>query len=200
MALAPTVESCILVRRTGSDVPMRGGRDFPLDGLLTEAELRVEPEPLEGTHPLYILYTSGKPKGISPSTGGYLVFNHPTYRWVFDIRDDSVYWCTADVGWVTGHSSIVYAPLMHGASLVMYEGAPDYPQLDRWWDIIEKSGVTVLYTSPTAIRMFMGHGERWPARHDLSSLELLGSVGEPINPEARRWDSKHIGGGGGPRA
>ena len=197
MALAPTVESCILVRRTGSDVPMRGGRDFPLDGLLTEAELRVEPEPLEATHPLYILYTSGttgKPKGIVHSTGGYLVFNHSTYRWVFDIRDDSVYWCTADVGWVTGHSSIVYAPLMHGASLVMYEGAPDHPQLDRWWDIIEKYGVTVLYTSPTAIRMFMGHGEQWPARHDLSSLELLGSVGEPINPEAWHWYYKHIGG------
>jgi len=197
MALAPTVESCILVRRTGSDVPMRAGRDFPLEELLTEAELRVEPEPLEATHPLYILYTSGttgKPKGIVHSTGGYLVFNHSTYRWVFDIRDDSVYWCTADVGWVTGHSSIVYAPLMHGASLVMYEGAPDHPQLDRWWDIIEKYGVTVLYTSPTAIRMFMGHGEQWPARHDLSSLELLGSVGEPINPEAWHWYYKHIGG------
>jgi len=197
MTLAPTVDRCILVRRTGADVPMREGRDFLLDGLLTEAELRVEPEPLEATHPLYILYTSGttgKPKGIVHSTGGYLVFNHSTYRWVFDIRDDSVYWCTADVGWVTGHSSIVYAPLMHGASLVMYEGAPDYPQLDRWWDIVEKYGVTVLYTSPTAIRMFMGHGEQWPARHDLSSLELLGSVGEPINPEAWRWYYKHIGG------
>jgi len=197
MALAPCVEKSILVRRTGAEVPLREGRDFLLDDLLTEAELRVEPEPLEATHPLYILYTSGttgKPKGIVHSTGGYLVFNHSTYRWVFDIRDDSVYWCTADVGWVTGHSSIVYAPLMHGASLVMYEGAPDYPQLDRWWDIIEKYGVTVLYTSPTAIRMFMGHGERWPAGHDLSSLELLGSVGEPINPEAWRWYYKHIGG------
>jgi acetyl-CoA synthetase len=197
MALAPSVERSILVRRVDNSAPMREGRDFLLDDLLTEAELRVEPEPLEATHPLYILYTSGttgKPKGIVHSTGGYLVFNHSTYRWVFDIRDDSVYWCTADVGWVTGHSSIVYAPLMHGASLVMYEGAPDYPQLDRWWDIIEKYGVTVLYTSPTAIRMFMGHGERWPAGHDLSSLELLGSVGEPINPEAWRWYYKHIGG------
>jgi len=197
MAVAPGVAKSILVRRTGSEVPMREGRDFLLDDLLTEAELRVEPEPLEATHPLYILYTSGttgKPKGIVHSTGGYLVFNHSTYRWVFDIRDDSVYWCTADVGWVTGHSSIVYAPLMHGASLVMYEGAPDFPRLDRWWDIIEKYGVTVLYTSPTAIRMFMGHGERWPAGHDLSSLELLGSVGEPINPEAWHWYYKHIGG------
>jgi acetyl-CoA synthetase len=197
MALAPPVEKCVLVRRTSTEAPLREGRDFLLDDLLKEAELRVEPEPLDATHPLYILYTSGttgKPKGIVHSTGGYLVFNYSTYRWVFDIRDDSVYWCTADVGWVTGHSSIVYAPLMHGASLVMYEGAPDYPQLDRWWDIIEKYGVTVLYTSPTAIRMFMGHGDEWPARHDLSSLELLGSVGEPINPEAWAWYYKHIGG------
>ncbi|HLB26414.1 MAG TPA: AMP-binding protein, partial [Dehalococcoidia bacterium] len=197
MALAPGVEKSIIVRRTGAGVSRREGRDFLLDDLLAAAELRVEPEPLPATHPLYILYTSGttgKPKGIVHSTGGYLVFNYATYRWVFGIRDDSVYWCTADVGWVTGHSSIVYAPLMHGASLVMYEGAPDFPELDRWWDIIEKYGVTVLYTSPTAIRMFMGHGERWPAAHDLSSLELLGSVGEPINPEAWRWYYKHIGG------
>ncbi|OGO48588.1 MAG: acetate--CoA ligase [Chloroflexi bacterium RBG_16_64_32] len=197
MGLAASAERSIVVRRVGSDIPMRQGRDFFLHDLLARADLRVEPEPLEATHPLYILYTSGttgKPKGIVHSTGGYLVFNCSTYRWVFDIRDDSVYWCTADVGWVTGHSSIVYAPLMHGASLVMYEGAPDYPRLDRWWDIVEKYGVTVLYTSPTAIRMFMGHGEQWPALHDLSSLELLGSVGEPINPEAWRWYYEHIGG------
>jgi acetyl-CoA synthetase len=197
MDLATSAEKTLVVRRVDKDVPMREGRDFYLRDLLAHAELRVEPESVEATHPLYILYTSGttgKPKGIVHSTGGYLVFNHSTYRWVFDIREDSVYWCTADVGWVTGHSSIVYAPLTHGASLVMYEGAPDFPRLDRWWDIVEKYGVTILYTSPTAIRMFMGHGEEWPARHDLSSLELLGSVGEPINPEAWRWYYEHIGG------
>ena len=197
MALAPGVQRCLVVRRTGSEVSMREGRDYRLDDLLTESSLYVRPEEVEATHPLYILYTSGttgKPKGIVHSTGGYLVFNYATYRWAFAIRDDSVYWCTADVGWVTGHSAIVYAPLMHGASLVMYEGAPDYPSLDRWWDIVEKYGVTVLYTSPTAIRMFMSHGTEWLERHDLSSLELLGTVGEPINPAAWRWYYRFVGG------
>ncbi|MBI4295883.1 MAG: AMP-binding protein, partial [Chloroflexi bacterium] len=137
---------------------------------------------------------TGKPKGIVHSTGGYLVHNYATYRWVFNLREESVYWCSADVGWVTGHSSGVYAPLAHGASIVIYEGSPDYPALDRWWDIIEKYGVTVFYTSPTAIRMFMGAGEHWPQMHNLSTLELLGSVGEPINPEAWLWFYKHVGG------
>jgi acetyl-CoA synthetase len=127
-------------------------------------------------------------------TGGYLVFNHSAYKWVFDIREESVYWCTADIGWVTGHSQIVYAPLSHGAATIIYEGALDYPTIERWWEIIEKYGVSIFYTSPTAIRMFMRHGEEFPLKHDLSSLEVLGSVGEPINPEAWQWYYKYVGG------
>ncbi|MBM3133520.1 MAG: acetate--CoA ligase, partial [Chloroflexi bacterium] len=193
----PSLEKVICVKRTGERVPMKEGRDHWLADLLKGAETFVEPEQVESTHPLYILYTSGttgKPKGIVHSTGGYMVFNHAAYKWVFDIKEESVYWCTADVGWVTGHSQIVYAPLSHGAATVIYEGAPDYPEIDRWWDIVEKYGVSIFYTSPTAIRMFIRHGEKWPLKHDLTSLELLGSVGEPINPEAWHWYYKHIGG------
>ncbi len=195
--LSPSVEKTIVVRRTGKPVAMKQSRDYWLHDLLEEAAPFVEPVPVESTHPLYILYTSGttgKPKGIVHGTGGYLVQNYSAYKWAFDMKEESVFWCTADVGWVTGHSSIVYAPLAHGATIVLYEGAPDYPTLDRWWDIIEKYGVTTFYTSPTAIRMFMRYGEDWLKKHDLSSLELLASVGEFINPEAWLWYYQNIGG------
>jgi acetyl-CoA synthetase len=198
LASTPSVRNVIVVPHGGIDVEMVAGRDVTLEELTRDADSWVEPEHIEATHPLFILYTSGttgKPKGIVHSTGGYLVYNSSAFQWAFDLNDDSVFWCTADVGWVTGHSAVVYGPLVHGATVLIYEGTPDYPDLGRWWQLIEQYGVTAFYTSPTAIRMLMQHGDTWPAAHDLSSLQVLGSVGEPINPEAWHWFQETIGAG-----
>ncbi len=191
------VDKVIVVRRTGAEVPMQPGRDLWWHDLMREAPPRCDPEPMDAEDPLYILYTSGstgKPKGILHTTGGYLTGVAATTHLVFDLKDEDVYWCTADIGWVTGHSYMVYGPLANGATAVMYEGAPDWPDRGRFWSIVEKHRCTILYTAPTAIRAFMRWGEEWPARHDLSSLRLLGTVGEPINPEAWMWYHRHIGG------
>ncbi|KYG09520.1 acetyl-coenzyme A synthetase [Sorangium cellulosum] len=180
------------------EVQMTEGRDVFWHDLLAQAAPSCEPTIVDAEHPLFILYTSGstgKPKGVLHTTAGYLVGVHVTTKYVFDLRDDDVYWCTADVGWVTGHSYIVYGPLSSGATCLMYEGAPNFPDWGRFWRLIEKHGVTILYTAPTAIRAFMRQGDEWPAKSDLSSLRLLGSVGEPINPEAWIWYHRTIGGG-----
>jgi acetyl-CoA synthetase len=196
-ALCPTLKHVVVYRRTGTQVNWSPGRDHWWHELEVNASSDCPPEPLDSEHPLYILYTSGstgKPKGILHTTGGYLVGTTLTCKWVFDLKDDDTYWCTADVGWVTGHSYLVYGPLSNGATCVMYEGAPNWPDEGRFWKIIEDYRVTILYTAPTAIRTFMKWGEQFPRRHDLSSLRLLGSVGEPINPEAWMWYHKVIGG------
>src|SRR5579871_5431366 len=193
----PSVRGVVVYRRTGTPQTMVGGRDHWWHELMAQASDDCPAEPLDSEHPLYLLYTSGttgKPKGILHTTGGYSVGTYITTKWVFDLRDDDIYWCTADIGWVTGHSYIVYGPLANGATVLMYEGAPNHPAPDRFWDVIARWGVTVFYTAPTAIRAFMRWGDDYPAKHDLTSLRLLGSVGEPINPEAWMWYRKTIGG------
>ncbi|MFN4984906.1 MAG: acetate--CoA ligase [Ignavibacteria bacterium] len=192
-----TIKHVVVLRHTNEDVPMKARRDVWWHEQMSCASAECEPAALPSEQPLFILYTSGstgKPKGILHTTGGYMTQVAYTTKVVFDLRDDDVYFCTADIGWITGHSYVVYGPLLNGATIMMYEGAPNYPQPDRFWDIIERNGVTVFYTAPTAIRSFMKWGDAWPNKHDLSSLRLLGSVGEPINPEAWMWYHNVIGG------
>jgi acetyl-CoA synthetase len=192
----PTVKNVVVYRRTGTDQTMEAGRDHWWHELMETASADCPAEPLDSEHPLYLLYTSGttgKPKGILHTTGGYAVGTYITTKWVFDLKDDDVYWCTADIGWVTGHSYTVYGPLQNGATTVMYEGGPTHPEPDRFWQIIEKHKVTIFYTAPTAIRALMRLGEQWPLKHEMKSLRLLGSVGEPINPEAWMWYRSNIG-------
>lgn len=195
---AGTIQSVICVKRTGHDVEMVQGRDYWYHDLmnLPIADPKASTEVMDAEDPLFILYTSGttgKPKAILHTHGGYMVWTSTTLRWVFDIKSEDVWWCAADPGWITGHSYIVYAPLILGATSFMYEGAPTYPYPDRWWSLIAKYNITILYTAPTAIRGLMRYGESWPNKHDLSSLRLLGSVGEPINPEAWKWYHRVIG-------
>ena len=200
IAECPCVENVIIVRRVGEAAPLHfhEGRDHWCHRLMKEAPLECPPEPMDAEDLLYILYTSGttaKPKGVVHTTGGYLVGVAATHRWVFDIREEDLYWCTADIGWVTGHSYVVYGPLANGATVFMYEGAPDWPDKSRWWELVEKYRISILYTAPTVIRAFMCWGPEHLAGHDLSSLRLLGTVGEPINPEAWMWYHEHVGTG-----
>lgn len=195
---SPSVQTCLVLRRVGNDVPMKEGRDVWWHDVVDKQSGDFPAEPLDSETTLFILYTSGstgKPKGIRHTTAGYNLWAKRTFQWVFDHRDDDIYWCTADCGWITGHSYIVYGPLAAGATCLMFEGAPNYPAEDRFWDLVEKYKVTILYTAPTAIRAFIKWGDEHVDKHDLSSLRLLGSVGEGINPEAWMWYHEKIGGG-----
>ena len=196
----PTVETVIVVQRTGHEIRMEAGRDYWYHELmkLPLATGSCPTEVMDADDPLYMLYTSGttgKPKGLIHGHAGYMTGIYSTLKYVFDMKDEDRYWCAADPGWVTGHSYIVYGPLLMGATTFMYEGAPTYPYPNKWWSLIEKYGITILYTAPTAIRGLMRFGDSWPARHDLSTLRMLGSVGEPINPEAWKWYHREIGKG-----
>jgi acetyl-CoA synthetase len=198
LAQTPTIKNCLVVRRTGEAIDMKAGRDVWWHDVVPKASAECAPVSLPAEHPLFILYTSGttgKPKGIVHTTGGYLLGAHLTTKYVFDLREGDIYWCSADVGWVTGHSYVVYGPLSNGTTTLIYEGAPDHKGKDRFWDIIERHKVSVFYTAPTAIRAFVRWGDQEVKKHDLSSLRLLGSVGEPINPEAWMWYHTVIGGG-----
>ena len=200
LATCPEVKSCIVVRRTGTSVKMKRGRDTWWDEEVSNISLKgpCNPAAVDAEDPLFILYTSGstgKPKGVLHTSGGYLLYVYQTFKWIFDIRAEDTFWCTADIGWITGHSYIVYGPLCNGATSLMFEGIPTYPDPGRYWEIVQRYGVNIFYTAPTVIRALAKHGHAWPGRYNLASLRLLGSVGEIINPEAWKWYHKYIGQG-----